>query len=77
MIDEYMAGKIDMVITKSGIAGVWTYKFDDALFRRFVDIIEIQSMVEAAFLFKVGVEVTSTGFIVEVETTRFNSIKWN
>ncbi|KLU65663.1 recombinase [Desulfosporosinus acididurans] len=32
-------------------------RFDDVLFRRFVDSVEVQSMVEVAFLFKVGVEV--------------------
>ena len=32
-------------------------KFDDVLFRRFVEKVVVQSMAEIAFVFKVGVEV--------------------
>ena len=32
-------------------------KFDEELFRRFVEKVTVQSMAEVAFLFKVGIEV--------------------
>lgn len=32
-------------------------KFDEELFRRFVEKVTVQSMAEVAFVFKVGVEV--------------------
>ncbi|MCL4517226.1 MAG: hypothetical protein M1379_16855 [Firmicutes bacterium] len=41
-----------MMTQESGID-----KFDDVLFRRFVEEVMIQSMAEVAFVFKVGLEV--------------------